>query len=52
MENNALMMNIHTGSIDTYENWLTEYEARGEEEQHKTFKEWGSGLKEIERNEI
>ena len=52
MDNNTLLMNKHTGSIDTYMNWLCDYHARSEEDHDKSFEEWGSGLVEVERNEI
>ena len=32
IDNNALFMNVTTASVDTYENWVNDYQAMDDEE--------------------
>lgn len=47
----TLLMNTHTGSVDTYENWLCDYEAYKSEDGQDTWEEWGVSLAEVEEVE-
>lgn len=48
----VMLENVLTGSVDTLENWISDYEARDmDEEGDMSFEEWGSSLVEVVLNE-